>query len=230
MDCRAILTVEHEQAVASYAAEKYVMGELPAAEREQFEDHFFGCIDCAGDVRDLMQVAANLKVVIAEQAEAAPAPARESRRTWMDPWRAFWTRPAYGAALACALLVLSGIGGYQAITLRKQMNPQVVAAFMLRPESRGEETLIDVTKLGAFLLLEADVPTATGDLNWEVRRSDSASSLMGGAAAVPAPGATFKLLVPASKLQPSQYVLAIRTGSVLGSPTEVRYRFTIGAH
>ena len=33
------------------AAERYLLGELTDAERDQFEEHFFDCSACADDVR-----------------------------------------------------------------------------------------------------------------------------------------------------------------------------------
>ena len=39
--------MEHEQATATLAAERYILNELTAAEREAFEEHYFVCERCA---------------------------------------------------------------------------------------------------------------------------------------------------------------------------------------
>lgn len=44
--------MEHEQAIENYAAEGYLLDELTAAERADFEEHFFDCESCFADVRE----------------------------------------------------------------------------------------------------------------------------------------------------------------------------------
>ena len=39
--------MEHLQAIQLKAAERYVLGELPSDLREQYEEHFFDCAECA---------------------------------------------------------------------------------------------------------------------------------------------------------------------------------------
>ena len=43
--------MEHHEAVRSRAAERYVARELPPAERDAFEQHFFDCPECAQEVQ-----------------------------------------------------------------------------------------------------------------------------------------------------------------------------------
>jgi hypothetical protein len=43
--------MDHATAIATQAAERYCEGKLSEAEREQFEEHFFGCAECAEEVR-----------------------------------------------------------------------------------------------------------------------------------------------------------------------------------
>ena len=41
----------HAQAVATHAAERYLLDEMPELERYTFEAHFFDCDECAESVR-----------------------------------------------------------------------------------------------------------------------------------------------------------------------------------
>ena len=41
----------HDEAVRKRVAEKYVLGELSPALREEYEEHFFDCQECALDVK-----------------------------------------------------------------------------------------------------------------------------------------------------------------------------------
>ena len=43
--------MNHDEAIRLKAAEKYLLGELNAELRDQYEDHYFGCAECAQDVR-----------------------------------------------------------------------------------------------------------------------------------------------------------------------------------
>jgi hypothetical protein len=43
--------MEHTEAIATNASERYVLGEVTAAEGDAFEEHFFDCAVCADDVR-----------------------------------------------------------------------------------------------------------------------------------------------------------------------------------
>ena len=42
--------MEHTEAVQLRAAERYVLGELAGDLRAQYEDHYFGCAECAEDL------------------------------------------------------------------------------------------------------------------------------------------------------------------------------------
>ena len=59
--------MEHEEAVSSLAAERYVAHELSPAEQLAFEEHFFDCPKCADEVRFEMTFAANVRAVLREQ-------------------------------------------------------------------------------------------------------------------------------------------------------------------
>ena len=43
--------MDHSQALRLHAAEKYLLGELAPEVREQFEEHYFECEECANDVK-----------------------------------------------------------------------------------------------------------------------------------------------------------------------------------
>lgn len=45
--------MDHPEALRLQAAEKYILGELPADLREQFEEHYFDCPECASGLRAL---------------------------------------------------------------------------------------------------------------------------------------------------------------------------------
>jgi hypothetical protein len=224
--------MEHEEAIATLAAEKYVLSEFSAEQREQFEEHFFSCPECAEDVRTLSQFKANARVVLGEPAVYSRAIARPARSwRWLDSISAWWAQPNYAwGTLAVLLAVTTVTGGLRVVELNKQLQPQAVSSFVLRPETRGEIISIAPQQLGPFVLLEVDVPGASGELAWELQSAGSKDALFTGTATAPPAGASFKLLLPSDKFGRGEYLLVISSpGAVDASAGNRRsYRFKIG--
>lgn len=213
------------------AAERYMLNELPPDEREEFEAHFFDCADCAQQIRDLSTMQASAVAVFgsATHAPAESNPVQSRSEGWLSGLRLWWMRPnlAWGAAAAMALLTAAM--GWQTLVLKNQLRPQTLASIMLRPETRGEVTRVSPQQLGPLLLLEADVPGAAGALAWELRKVGSTGVETQGSGDAPQTGATFKLLLPAGTLSPSEYQLTIRPAAATGAPAGGSwvYRFQI---
>jgi anti-sigma factor RsiW len=58
--------VEHQTAVESRFAERYLLGELSTDEAAGFEAHFFECALCADEVRQGAHLVANIRAVLQE--------------------------------------------------------------------------------------------------------------------------------------------------------------------
>jgi hypothetical protein len=112
--------MDHAKAARKFVVEQYLLGELSGAEREEFEEHFFYCSDCAAAVEAGTALMANAREVLAEPgAFARPATQRKSRWLIWGGWRL-----APAAALAGWALV--AVLGYQ--MLRRPSNGQLVIA------------------------------------------------------------------------------------------------------
>ena len=112
--------MEHDTAVNENAAERYLLGEMSEPERDEFEDHFFGCIECADSVRDGVRVVDGIR---AERRVAAPAP---RFATWA------------GIAAAVALVAILAV---QNASLRREsaatLAPHIAAVTVLDGAWRG---------------------------------------------------------------------------------------------
>src|SRR4026208_2033408 len=98
--------MDHDTAATSYTIERYMLGERSERDRDQFEEHFFDCAECAGHVRSFSQFAANARLVLAEPLTQTDVVAtREKKPGWLDGFRLWQLRPAYGLCLS-ALVVL----------------------------------------------------------------------------------------------------------------------------
>jgi len=56
--------MDHSEALRQQAAEKYVLGELPKPLRDEFEQHFFDCQECALDVKAAAGFVDNARAVL----------------------------------------------------------------------------------------------------------------------------------------------------------------------
>ena len=219
--------MEHEQATATLAAERYILNELTAAEREAFEEHYFVCERCAQEVKDLFA----LGVAAKEALPVQPVESATLNEKQTSKWRQYfgaWTLPRFALAVPCVLLIAAIVTGWQVVRMRQLMEPRSIASLVLRPETRGETAAVNVQQLGPYLLLECDLPGAEGKVNWAL--SQSAKILHRGEAVAPDAGASFKLLLPSSSLSPGDYTLNIQPAAGASADATSRswtYRFKI---
>jgi len=103
--------MEHNEAVRLQAAEKYVLGELTGAQRDEYEEHYFDCAECALDVKAAVAFVETGRAVLrAERGEAIAAKPVRPSGGWL-----FWLRPAIAVP---ALAVLLAVIAYQsAVTI-----------------------------------------------------------------------------------------------------------------
>lgn len=165
--------MNHEVAVTTRAAERYILSELESDEREAFEEHYFECQDCAEDVRALSIFVENAKAVLATPpepfpvrlADVRPAPAPASG-LWLG-----WLRPQLAmAGLATFFVVLLGV---QFTAMQRLRAPRLSEAAVLHGISRGE---VPVLRQGQplSLLIAVEEPLQGNNITAEVRGADGA--------------------------------------------------------
>jgi Putative zinc-finger len=133
--------MNHAEAEATSAVERYLLGEMGETEERTFEEHFFGCVDCAEDVRASTAFVENLRAVLSEPYEITSAlrkrPSGRRLQTWVAP-----------LAAAAAIVVALGLG-YQNMALRHQVELANViespATYYLS-ETRSEMNLVVASK------------------------------------------------------------------------------------
>src|SRR5882672_8227545 len=92
--------MDHDEAIQLQAAVKYVLGELSPVQREEYEEHYFDCAECAIDLKVLATFADTAREVLRQQKSpqlvAASAPASAGWFRWFQPIVAI---PAFAALL-----------------------------------------------------------------------------------------------------------------------------------
>src|SRR5258708_8250146 len=92
--------MDHNQALQLQAAVKYVLGELSQVQRDEYEEHYFDCAECAVDIKALATFADTTREVLRRERETQLAkelvPARGGWLRWLQPVVAV---PAFAALL-----------------------------------------------------------------------------------------------------------------------------------
>ena len=93
--------MDHQQATQRTAVEKYLLDELTGEERDQFEEHFFDCQECATDLR----ATAGFMAAAKNEFKANPVPKLGSVRKGKSFFASFSPVLAWSALAACLLVI-----------------------------------------------------------------------------------------------------------------------------
>lgn len=215
--------MDHQHAVQTLAAERYLLEEMPEAERDAFEAHYFDCAVCAESVRT--------GAVLADAARAGRiAPGTGGTPTATGTHRPGWSIATFAPLAAAATLAL--VAGYQTFVtvpgLRRQLeSPQALAPIAVPPVSRGEGAVVPLDQTGAPVVLTLDINSGalSSQLVYDLR-TDSGDVVLSGRAPVPSQGTPLLLLLPGKSLTSGQYAIVVRDSA---SPAQEvgTYRFIV---
>lgn len=94
--------MEHNEAVQLQAAVKYVLGELSESQRQEFEEHYFDCGECALDLKAAAAFVDTSREVFRVGAKKSrEREAAAIRAGWFG-----WLRPAFAVPVFAALLLV----------------------------------------------------------------------------------------------------------------------------
>jgi hypothetical protein len=200
--------MEHDFAVKSLAAERYLLGEMQPEEREDFEAHYFECRECALDVRAGAVLEEHTAAILASQ--KAPARPREAGRNWFRWLQPGFVYPAFAAVLVAALAIQSLRLAQMHQSLERVIAPQVVQTSVLRSETRGEPAKVRVEP-GQLLLLSFDVfaPASYSRYQFQIVSPAGEEVLELTGAAPPAEKPVI-LSIPETSLPAGRYSLIVR--------------------
>jgi Putative zinc-finger len=156
--------MDHDVVVRQKMTERYLLDELNPEVREEFEEHFFDCPDCAVDVRAGALFVDQSKVVFANETGAAPAPLAVPAPAPVVPGWIRWFRPTWAVPVMALLLT---VVGYQNLVERPQMQvalntPQVLPYGSVNVGAYGSDGPVITTRPGVGFLLFMRIPPETG--------------------------------------------------------------------
>ncbi|MGI8744279.1 MAG: zf-HC2 domain-containing protein [Bryobacteraceae bacterium] len=130
--------MDHQYATENYAVEQYLLGEMNRAEREEFEEHYFSCPECADAVRSGTYFADNAQLALKGQL-GRPTVAGRVVEMKARPRPTLWQRLALPVGVAAAVLLAAV--GYQNLRVEQ---PQLLARSVIHPAARGTEDVIQL--------------------------------------------------------------------------------------
>ncbi len=156
--------MDHDAVVRQKMTERYLLNELDPEARDEFEEHYFDCPDCAADVHAGVLFVEQSKVVLqSEQSKAVPSetPAVAAvqgpvaaRSRWVG-----WLRPAFAVPVLALLLVVIAYQNRANFLLREAANsPQLIASAVVNVNVRGTEPISVPVHAGQAFGLSLNVP------------------------------------------------------------------------
>jgi anti-sigma factor RsiW len=134
---------DHQEAVKNLMAERYLLGELNACEREAYEEHLFSCDACFEQVKAGTEFVGHLRRMGAEEAAARPR--------WSQLiYRA--VRPSAALVFGVMFLCTAGVSVRQAMVIHRLNAPEAVMVATVKRASRASEMPISVPRQGHFEL------------------------------------------------------------------------------
>jgi len=150
MDCK--------QAEDLQLAVKYVLGELPPVQRDEYEDHYIDCPACAQDVYAAAAFTDTAREVFRQEGRG------ETSERARGGWLAAWLRPAYAVPAFALLLVAFGYQSLVAVPHLKNAAmqasaPRVLPMYsLIAANAKGPKAGVFQARAGEPLGLYVDVP------------------------------------------------------------------------
>ena|ERR1700733_2813922 len=224
--------MDHQQATQLTAVEKYLLDELTPELRDDFEEHFFDCQECATDLRVTAGFIDAAKNEFKINPAKKPGPVANSKLRSLS----LWPTALVWSALAASLLVIA----YQNMVVYPRFKseiselkaPEILPAVSLvAGNSRGGQIPVATVGTGQPFLLLVDIPaedrfssytcllySPSGSLSWRVDVSPQLAK------------DTVSIRVPSAGRGAGEYTLAVQ-GNMAGSAVDLaHYRFSLSSH
>jgi len=164
--------MDHTAVVRDRTTERYLLNELDSEVRNEFEEHYFDCPECALDVSAASQFVEQSKLVLAESSDPIPTLLTPGPGPVKHGWSNYgwlgWLRPAFAAP---ALALLLAVVGYQNLVTYPRIQaelkqPQILPAVSVNVGTYGAgETTVPE---GKGLLLSLRIPPDGGFVRYTV--------------------------------------------------------------
>jgi len=216
--------MDHDVVVRLKMTERYLLGELDPDTRDEFEEHFFDCPECALDVRAGALFVEQSKVVLAEKSEPGsagmPVPSPVPAKPGWFPW----LRPGF---VAPVMVLLLAVIGYQNLVtypqLRRALNsPRVLPFASINVGTWGSSGPVISTHPGEGFLLFVRIPPDSSYSQY-IADLDNPAGKLEWSLTIPASSTQdqWPVQVPGAKREGGSYILIVRGVTVAGESKEL---------
>jgi len=216
--------MDHDSVVRQQMTERYLLDELDPGTRDEFEEHFFDCPDCALDVRAGALFVEQSKVVLAEQSDPVPKRLPVCLPVAAKPGWLAWLRPAVIVPVMALLLVTIG---YQNLVtypqLRQELNsPQVLPFASVNVGTWGAGGPLITISPGEGFLLFVRIPPEEGYSHYTAELYNPAGKVEW-SLTIPATSTQdqWPVRVPGANRKAGSYILKVRGVTAAGESKEV---------
>ena len=206
--------MDHDAVVRQHMTERYLLNELDPAARDEFEQHYFDCPDCAADVHAAALFVEQSKVVLGSVLGSEESKSLVSERPAASPvhvpvparagWFG-WLRPVIVVPVLAMLLAVIGYQDRAYRVLQQAANsPQVLASAVVNVNTRGAGAISVPAHTGQPFGLTLNVPP---DSHFSSYKLDlySQQGKLEWSRTIPASGSeTLSLYVPGSDHTPDR--------------------------
>jgi hypothetical protein len=202
--------MDHSEALRLQAAEKYILGELSPELREQYEEHYFECEECASDLKAAAAFTDNARELFRKERSQG-----QKVQVAVGSWFG-WLRPAIAAPMLAALLLIVCYESFVTIPKLQRgtaapttvQNANFVSLIGANSRAEGAKTFqihrdrpaileVDVPASGEFASYLCQLRDASGRTIYEDRVSAADAK------------STVHLILPKGALEPGEYSVAI---------------------
>jgi Putative zinc-finger len=195
---------DHQEAVKNLMAERYLLGELNAGEREAYEEHLFSCDACFEQVKAGTEFVGHLRRMGTEDPHPAPAPG------FLAQIIGYLRQPVAVTAMGL-FLCASGIAVHQnaVITRLKEPRPELRSTLTgiahgsseINPikttRNSGLSLSVEYVRKGEFVSYEAQILSGSGKTLHTVALPEKQLGIMA------------SIVMPAEALEPGQYSVVV---------------------
>jgi hypothetical protein len=221
--------MNHDMVVRQKMTERYLLDELDPAARDEFEEHFFDCKECALDVRSGALFVEQSKVVLAEKPEPIVATLPPTASVPAIPRWLAWFRPA---VVVPVMVLLLAVIGYQNLIIYPQLeqafnSPQVLPWASVNVGTYGSEGPVITTRRGEGFLLFVRIPPDSGYSHYRAELYNPAGKLEWSLTIPVAPGKEtsaqdqWPVQVPGANREAGSYTLKVRGVTAAGESRDI---------
>ncbi|HZL56829.1 MAG TPA: hypothetical protein VFC21_07100 [Bryobacteraceae bacterium] len=204
--------MDHLHAQKTNAAERYLLGELPAEDAGDFELHYFECAQCALAVEAGDAFLANARAHFRDPESTHPHGKPAPGHSFLNALQSFWRYPAFTIPVIAALAAIALFQGLVAIPgLHRILNTaRSLPAVQLIGASRGDEIVVHVPAGSPFVSLAADIPPGSEFKQYVcVLTNGARREISSSVHPAPNEGQPISVLIPAAQLRPGNHELTL---------------------